>query len=106
MMPIAWTQAYQLPGGTTGRAMTSTIGASVDLLQEGTRRLLVNGAYWCLGMEDQIPETGASVTISDRYRPTQFQFRPDVYWEELSLTPQRIVEQMTDQVDVKDLISP
>jgi type 1 glutamine amidotransferase len=46
MMPIAWTKTYK-----GGRVFTSTMGSAVDMQNEAFRRLLVNGAYWCLGME-------------------------------------------------------
>jgi hypothetical protein len=100
MMPIAWTKTYQLLDGQPGRAMMSTIGASVDLLQTGTRRLLINGVYWCLEMEDQIPDDGTKVDLAGPYSPTQFQFRPDIYWQELSLTPRRVVDRMTGNAEL------
>ena len=56
MMPIAWTKTYAIEGGPRGRVFTTTMGSSNDMLAEGTRRLLVNGCYWALGMEDKIPE--------------------------------------------------
>ena len=31
------------------------MGAATDLETEGTRRLLVNAAYWAIGLEDKIP---------------------------------------------------
>jgi hypothetical protein len=49
------------------------MGASQDLLSEGTRRLLVNACYWALGMEDQIPEE-SNVEIVGPYDPTPFKF--------------------------------
>ncbi|NIL96961.1 MAG: hypothetical protein GTO62_07425, partial [Planctomycetales bacterium] len=52
--------------------MTSTMGASVDLLSAGVRRLLVNGVYWCLGLEDQIPEAGTQVPLVGDYQPTAY----------------------------------
>ncbi len=104
-MPIAWTNSYHAPGGKTGRAMTSTIGASVDLLQPGTRRLLVNAVYWCLGLENQIPAAGTNVDISSNYKPTQFQFRSDVYWQELSLTPRRVAERMGEQLEDSEAVA-
>jgi hypothetical protein len=58
----------------------STIGASVDLLNEATRKLLVNATYWCVGLEDKIPKDGARVDIVGKYDPTQFGFRKDDYW--------------------------
>ncbi|MEK6247828.1 MAG: hypothetical protein N2C12_06585, partial [Planctomycetales bacterium] len=42
--------------GKPARVITSTIGASQDLQSEDLRRIIVNGVYWGLGMEDQIPE--------------------------------------------------
>src|SRR5579872_1762422 len=44
MLPVAWTRTYQIPGGKPGRAFATTMGAAVDLMSEGTRRMLVNGA--------------------------------------------------------------
>ncbi|MFO0792257.1 MAG: ThuA domain-containing protein [Pirellulales bacterium] len=80
MMPIAWAKTYQIPGGKPGRAFASTIGASVDLLNEATRRMLVNAVYWCIGCEDKIPPTGTRVDLVGTYDPTKFEFRKDDYW--------------------------
>jgi hypothetical protein len=80
MMPIAWTKTYQIPGGRPGRAFTSTIGASVDLLNDATRRLLVNAAYWCVGLENQIPKEDCRVDLVGKFEPTQYGFRKDDYW--------------------------
>jgi type 1 glutamine amidotransferase len=73
MMPIAWTRTYKTPDGQTARVFTTTMGASQDLLSEGTRRLLVNACYWALGMEDQIPKE-SNVEIVGEYAPTPFKF--------------------------------
>jgi len=82
MMPIAWVKSYQIPGGIKGKAFTSTIGASTDLLAEGTRRLMVNAVFWCLGME--VPAK-ANVDLVGTYEPTQFAFHPDSLWKEKQL---------------------
>ena len=74
MMPIAWTKTYMGESGKTGRVFTTTMGASQDLENEGLRRLLVNAAYWCVGMEDQIPEK-AKVSIVGTYEPSPFKFK-------------------------------
>jgi type 1 glutamine amidotransferase len=83
MMPIAWTRT--LPPSTSGRGaggegnrkaarvFTTTMGASQDLESEGTRRMLVNAAYWTLGMEDQLPNS-SKVDLVGNYRPTRFSF--------------------------------
>ncbi len=76
-MPIAWTKSYQIPGGREGKAFTSTIGAASDLLNEGTRRLLINGVYW--GMNMTIP-VKADVRIVGDFEPTAYEFRDDAYW--------------------------
>ena len=74
MMPIAWTKTYQGKNGQTGRVFTTTMGAATDLASEGLRRLLVNAAYWCLGMEAQIPAR-ANVEIVGQYEPTPYGFK-------------------------------
>jgi hypothetical protein len=87
MMPIAWAKSYVVPGGKRGRAFMSTIGASVDLLNEATRRLLVNGTYWCVGMENEIPSEGTRVDLVGEYEPTKFEFRKDDYWIKRKMKP-------------------
>lgn len=71
MMPIAWMKTYNSPAGKTGRAFTTTMGASQDLSSEGLRRLLVNASYWALDMADQIPAK-SNVEIVGEYNPTPF----------------------------------
>ena len=71
MMPVAWTKSYETKNGNKGRVFTTTMGASQDLTAAGTRRMLVNGCYWALGMEDQIkPES--SVEIVSEFEPSPF----------------------------------
>ncbi len=82
MMPIAWTKSYQIAGGAQGMAFTSTIGSSTDLLEEGTRRLLVNAAFWLLGQEVPLK---ADVSLVGEYVPTQYSFQKDSYWQERSI---------------------
>jgi len=82
LMPIAWTKSYQIPDGKKGKAFTSTIGAASDLLNEGVRRLLVNGVFWALGAE--IPEK-ANVELVGDYDPSAYGFKDDAYWVEKNL---------------------
>jgi hypothetical protein len=79
MMPIGWTKSYQIPGGQKGEAFTSTIGCSTDLLETGTRRLIVNATFWLLDLK--VPEK-ANVNIVGNYNPTAFGFKDDDYWDE------------------------
>jgi len=87
MMPIAWTKSYQVPGGKKGKVFVSTIGASTDLVSEGTRRLLVNAVYWSTGLEDRIPADGTKVDLVGTYKPTVFRFQPADYWKKKGIEP-------------------
>ncbi|MGD9329353.1 MAG: ThuA domain-containing protein [Cyclobacteriaceae bacterium] len=82
MMPIAWTKSYQIPGGREGKSFTSTIGASADLLEAGTRRLIVNAAFWLLDLE--VPDK-ANVELVGHYSPTAFGFKDDDYWDQRNI---------------------
>jgi hypothetical protein len=73
MMPVAWIKTYAGKGGKTGRVFTTTLGASQDLESEGIRRLLVNAAYWCLGLESKIPSRN-NVDLVGEFDPTPFGF--------------------------------
>lgn len=73
MMPIAWTLPYKSNSGKEARIFCTTMGASTDFESEGLRRLIVNASFWCLEMEDSIPES-ANVDYVDPYKPTPFGF--------------------------------
>lgn len=73
IMPITWLLDYQVPGGQTGGALTSTIGAATDLENEGLRRLVVNAAYYFTGLEDKI-NGEANVDYIGEYKPSNFSF--------------------------------
>ena len=74
MMSMAWTKTYRGAKGQTGRVFTTTMGAATDFENEGLRRLVVNAAYWCVGLEDKIPAK-ASVDVVGEYKPLPFGFR-------------------------------
>jgi type 1 glutamine amidotransferase len=90
MMPVAWTKTYTA-GGKAGRAFATTMGASEDLQWEGTRRMLVNGSLWALGMEEQIPAK-ANVEIVGEYKPTRFRFKNSAEWQKAALKPAELVK--------------
>jgi hypothetical protein len=71
MMPVAWIRSYTGERGKTARTFTSTMGAADDLENESLRRLLVNAAYWAVGMERKIPEK-ADVSLVGDYHPHSF----------------------------------
>jgi hypothetical protein len=59
MMPVAWVKTYTGAQGKPARVFTTTMGGAMsgshDWDNAGLRRLLVNAAYWCVGLEDKIP---------------------------------------------------
>jgi type 1 glutamine amidotransferase len=71
LMPITWIHEHAWPDGKTSRALTSTIGAAVDLQSEDLRRLLVNACYWFTGLE--VPAK-ADVNYVGDYKPSYFGF--------------------------------
>ena len=73
MMPVAWIREHKNENGKTNRILTTTMGASTDLQSEGLRRLIVNGAYWAVGLEGKIPAKN-NVEIVGEYKPTPFGF--------------------------------
>jgi hypothetical protein len=71
LMPIAWVRHYTNEKGKTNRIFTTTMGASVDLLSEDLRRLVVNAIYW--GLEFDVPEK-ANVEYAGPYKPIFYGF--------------------------------
>ena len=74
MMPVGWTKSYQIPDGKQGKVFNTTMGSSTDLVADGTRRMLVNAAYWCVGLEDKIPTEGTNVDLVGEYNPIAYGF--------------------------------
>ncbi|MFO1091962.1 MAG: ThuA domain-containing protein [Planctomycetaceae bacterium] len=74
LLPVAWIKTYTASNGKSGRVLTTTMGAATDLESEGLRRLLVNGVYWCVGLESKIPER-ANVELVGEYHPTAYGFK-------------------------------
>jgi len=73
MIPVAWKNSYTGAKGKTARVFTTTMGSAQDLENEGLRRLLVNAAYWAVGLENRIPAK-ADVDLVGDYRPDPFSF--------------------------------
>ncbi len=84
MMPLVWTKEYQLEGGKPGKLFCTTMGSSVDFLNEGLRRMIVNATYWSVGLEDKIPAKG-EVVIPASYEPTFFGFQDKDYFKNKKL---------------------
>jgi hypothetical protein len=69
--PGVWVRTYHNAAGKSGRVFTSTYGASEDILNDGYRRMLVNGCLWACGLDDKItPEL--KIDFVGPYQPTTF----------------------------------
>ena len=91
MMPLVWAREYALLGakGKFSKILTTTMGAAVDLQNEGLRRLLVNGCYWAVGLEEKISAKN-DVRVVGPFTPTQFgfgKFKRGVKPQDLELPP-------------------
>ena len=90
MMPVAWTKTYTGDGeqkeAKVGRVFTTTMGASQDLEYEGTRRLIVNGCFWAVGLVEKIPDK-TNVTIVGTFKPTPFKHKGNADWTKEPVKP-------------------
>ena len=71
MMPVAWTKTYQGPRESPAGCSRRRWGRRRTWSYEGTRRLIVNGCFWAVGLEDQIPEK-TKVDLVGEYNPSPF----------------------------------
>lgn len=71
--PGVWVRNYRGGNGKSARVFTSTYGASEDILDDGYRRILLNGCLWSLGMEEKITADGPIAFVGP-YVPTTFRF--------------------------------
>lgn len=71
MMPLAWIREVKSESGKTSKIFTTTMGAAVDLENEGLRRLIVNACFWEANLA--VPQKTDVAYIGD-YKPTFFGF--------------------------------
>ena len=76
-MASEWTRYYNGKNGKKGRVFTSLYGASEDILNAGYRRMIVNGVYWSLGLENKI-KPDSKIDFVGSYKPTTFKNRGEV----------------------------
>ena len=76
-MASEWTRHYTGKNGKKGRVFTSLYGASEDILNPGYRRLIINGVYWTLGLENQI-KTDSTIDFVGPYNPSTFKNKGEV----------------------------
>ncbi len=67
--PVAWTKTYTGTSGTPARVFFTTLGHPYDFREESMRKLALNGIYWALGREVDIPEDGVDAEVVGTYTP-------------------------------------
>ncbi len=86
---VAWTHTYEGAEGTS-RVFFTTLGHPFDFFDPSMRRLAVQGIFWALEMEAEIPEEGLDVDIVGEYDPHDAGFgekyEPNMRPEDIPLT--------------------
>lgn len=67
--PVAWTKSHN-----DARVFFTTLGHPKDFKDASMRSLALNGIYWALGLEEQIPWEGFNVEIEGYYLPNRSGF--------------------------------
>lgn len=70
-MPSEWTRTYKSESGKVGRVFTSLYGTPEDLTNDGYRRLICNGVFWSVGLEDKITPD-MNVSTVGPFQPNTF----------------------------------
>ena len=86
-LPVAWIKQWQTSDGKSARVFQSTMGSARDLENPGLRRLIINAAYWGIGLEKEI-SADRSVAILGDYKPLASGFN----YAELGVVPRKPAE--------------
>lgn len=81
-LPVAWFKNWTTTKGQKARVFNSTMGSARDLQSAGLRRLVINAAYWGMGLESKITKA-RSVDYVASYSPLASGFN----YEKLGVTP-------------------
>lgn len=84
-LPVAWFKYWQTSEGKTARVFQSTMGSGTDLECADLRRLIINAAYWSMGMEAAV-DPARSVDIVGTYKPLESGFN----YAELGVVPKPV----------------
>ena len=72
--PVAWTKSYDSESGIQSKVFFTTLGHPYDFKSESMRKLALNGIYWALGLEQDIPDQGVNVVVEGTYEPNNSGF--------------------------------
>jgi FG-GAP-like repeat/Trehalose utilisation len=84
-LPVAWVKPWQTSNGNAAKVFHCTMGSASDFKNQGLRRLVVNAAYWCVGLEASISAT-RSVDVVGSYEPLESGFN----YQELGVKPRPV----------------
>ncbi len=84
-LPVAWFKYWQTSNGRKARVFHCTMGSGDDLESPGLRRLIINAAYWGMGIESAI-SAARSVDIVGTYKPLESGFN----YQELGVVPKPV----------------
>ena len=83
-LPVAWFKNWKTSHGKLARVFQSTMGSGKDLESAGLRRLIINAAYWGMGIEDEITAERSVDYVGD-YQPLASGFN----YEKLGVIPKK-----------------
>jgi type 1 glutamine amidotransferase len=72
--PVAWTKTYTGTSGKAAKVFFTTLGHPFDFKNENMRKLALNGIYWALDKDSQIPAKGVNATLVAPYEPNNSGF--------------------------------
>ncbi|MGB3152485.1 MAG: ThuA domain-containing protein [Maribacter sp.] len=72
--PVAWTKSYTGSSGIKARVFFTTLGHPYDFKMPVVRKIALNGIYWALGKEGDIPKDGSNVTLDEKFEPNNSGF--------------------------------
>jgi hypothetical protein len=84
-LPVAWFKNWQTSDGKQARVFHCTMGSGTDLQSADLRRLIINAAYWGMGMESAITAT-SSVEYVGPYQPLKSGFN----YAEIGVVPKPV----------------
>jgi type 1 glutamine amidotransferase len=72
--PVAWTKSYTGTSGIKARVFFTTLGHPFDFKMPEVRKIALNGIFWALNKENDIPEEGTNVSLDFKYEPNNSGF--------------------------------
>lgn len=86
MMPVVWTKSYETASGKKGKVVNTTMGASLDFVEPGLRRIVVNSTFWLLDLE---VKPDLNIEFVTDFKPTRFRFidKKGGFWKQRNMKP-------------------